>query len=159
MKFTYPGQRPKILSLFDYSRSLGQASRTNANILTVLFRIALIQKTIFNLYFHWLSLIRRFFSWAVSQKLKPGPNQIADLVAINIQRGRDHGLPAFGDFNSHFDVNNFTIPADLENMLKGLYGSDLSKVDLYVGGLLLENPTYGSHVGPTFSHILAEGFR
>ena len=95
---------------------------------------------------------------AVSQKLNPGPNQIADLVAINIQRGRDHGLPAFSDFNRHFDVNNFTIPADLENMLKELYGSDLSKVDLYVGGLLLENPTYGSHVGPTFSHILAEGF-
>ena len=43
-------------------------------------------------------------------------------------------------------------------MLKELYGSDLSKVDLYVGGLLLENPTYGSHVGPTFAHILAEGF-
>ncbi|CAH3120024.1 unnamed protein product [Porites lobata] len=86
-------------------------------------------------------------------------NLIADLVAINIQRGRDHGLPAFGDFNAHFDVNNVNIPGDLKNMLKELYGSDLSKVDLYVGGLLLENPTYGSHVGPTFAHILAEGFR
>ena len=102
---------------------------------------------------------RRFFSWAVTQNFKPGPNLIADLVAINIQRGRDHGLPAFGDFTAHFDVNNVNIPGDLKNMLKELYGSDLSKVDLYVGGLLLENPTYGSHVGPTFAHILAEGFR
>ncbi|KAM7439485.1 hypothetical protein ABFA07_011151 [Porites harrisoni] len=103
--------------------------------------------------------VDRFFSWAVTQKFKPGLNLIADLVAINIQRGRDHGLPAFGDFNAHFDVNNVNIPGDLKNMLKELYGSDLSKVDLYVGGLLLENPTYGSHVGPTFAHILAEGFR
>lgn len=67
-------------------------------------------------------------------KLKPGPGVTADLVAINIQRGRDHGLPPYVKFRDHFNVSKRSIPNELKSELINLYG-DLDDVDLYVGGL------------------------
>lgn len=90
-------------------------------------------------------------------KLKPGPGVTADLVAINIQRGRDHGLPPHVKFRDHFNVSKRSIPNELKSELINLYG-DLDDVDLYVGGLL-ETPVADGAMGPTFSHILAEGFK
>ena len=88
--------------------------------------------------------------------MKPAPGQITDLVAINIQRGRDHGLPPYVDFRRHFKQNP-TIPWNLQQKLRQLYG-EMNRVDLYVGGLL-EKVEEGAHMGPTFSRILAEGFK
>ena len=85
------------------------------------------------------------------------PGVVGDLVAINIQRGRDHGLPPYVKFRDFFDVSNDSIPADVMTELLNLY-ANIRDVDLYVGGLL-ENTEDGAHVGPTFSHILAEGFK
>ena len=93
----------------------------------------------------------------MTEQLIPGPGVVADLVVINIQRGRDHGLPPYVKFRDHFDVSNDSIPADAMTELLNLYAS-VRDVDLYVGGLL-EKPEDGAHVGPTFSHILAEGFK
>lgn len=104
-----------------------------------------------------LCLFKRFFSWALTMKLKPGPGVTADLVAINIQRGRDHGLPPYVKFRDHFHVSKRSIPNELKSELINLYG-DLDDVDLYVGGLL-ETPVADGAMGPTFSHILAEGFK
>ena len=88
--------------------------------------------------------------------MKPAPGQITDLVAINIQRGRDHGLPPYVDFKSHFKLQPIAkIP--LQQKLTQLYGG-MNRVDLYVGGLL-EKVEEGAHMGPTFSRILAEGFK
>ena len=50
-----------------------------------------------------------------------------------------------------------SIPNELKSELINLYG-DLDDVDLYVGGLL-ETPVADGAMGPTFSHILAEGFK
>lgn len=102
-------------------------------------------------------MFKRFFSWALTMKLKPGPGVTADLVAINIQRGRDHGLPPYVKFRDHFNVSKRSIPNELKSELINLYG-DLDDVDLYVGGLL-ETPVADGAMGPTFSHILAEGFK
>ncbi|XP_078361510.1 peroxidasin homolog pxn-1-like [Oculina patagonica] len=101
--------------------------------------------------------IDRYFSWSVTKSLIPGPGVTADLAAINIQRGRDHGLPAYVEFRDMFSGHDDSIPADVKTKMLNLY-DDIQNVDLYVGGLL-ENPEGGAHIGPTFSHILAEGFK
>ncbi|XP_077975322.1 myeloperoxidase-like [Styela clava] len=88
-----------------------------------------------------------------------------DLFAINVQRGRDHGLPGYNEYRElcgltkakvFGDFSN-EIPTDIINRLRLVYDS-VNDIDLYVGGLA-ENLVDGGEVGPTFACILAYGFR
>uniref|UniRef100_A0A6P4ECN0 Peroxidase n=1 Tax=Drosophila rhopaloa TaxID=1041015 RepID=A0A6P4ECN0_DRORH len=88
----------------------------------------------------------------------------ADILAFDIQRGRDHGLLPYHRYlescslsrpvNSWKDFEQF-IPKDVLDKLKTIYNS-WSDVDLIVGGIS-EMPVHGS-VGPTFSCIISEQF-
>ncbi|XP_017112083.1 peroxidase [Drosophila elegans] len=88
----------------------------------------------------------------------------ADILAFDIQRGRDHGLLPYHRYvesctlsrpvNSWTDFESL-IPEDVLDKLKTIYNS-WSDVDLIVGGIS-EKPVYGS-VGPTFSCIIGEQF-
>ncbi|XP_017056031.1 peroxidase isoform X2 [Drosophila ficusphila] len=88
----------------------------------------------------------------------------ADILAFDIQRGRDHGLLPYHRYlesctllrpvNSWRDFEEF-IPKDVLDKLKIIYSS-WSEVDLIVGGIS-EKPVAGS-VGPTFSCIISEQF-
>ena len=93
----------------------------------------------------------------MTKKLKPAPGVTGDLAAINIQRGRDHGLASYIQFRNNFGVGSDSIPRNFMTELLSLY-DDIDDVDLYVGGLL-ENPVAKGALGPTFSHILAKGFQ
>jgi len=87
-----------------------------------------------------------------------------DLTALNIQRGRDHGLPNYNDMRQAMGlspVNSFSdISDDLElnQSLQDAYG-DVSKIDLWIGGLA-EAPLLdqGSQVGELFQSILVKQF-
>ncbi|XP_077969195.1 salivary peroxidase/catechol oxidase-like [Styela clava] len=88
-----------------------------------------------------------------------------DLFAINIQRGRDHGLPGYNKYrticglpkaNSFSDLSD-EIPKKIISGLKRVYQS-VDDIDLFPGGLS-EKPVKGGQVGPTFACILAYGFR
>ncbi|MFG0288803.1 MAG: peroxidase family protein [Rhodopirellula sp. JB044] len=85
-----------------------------------------------------------------------------DLVALNIQRGRDHGL---NDYNStrvaygldaveSFD--EITSDVDLQEKLAELYG-DVNNIDLWVG-LMAEDHLRGASVGELTSTIIADQF-
>ncbi|XP_076448434.1 chorion peroxidase-like [Babylonia areolata] len=82
-----------------------------------------------------------------------------DLVALNIHRGRDHGLPPYNKVRracglspaESFTDRNFNL-----SLLEGFYAS-VEDVDLFVGGLL-ENRTRGGILGPTFRCIIATQF-
>ena len=87
-----------------------------------------------------------------------------DLAAINIQRGRDHGLPAYVDWRqpcglsaikSWSDLEIIAGPKSAERMRKA-YGS-VEDIDLFVGGIS-ERPVVGGLVGPTFACIIAQQF-
>ena len=99
------------------------------------------------------------------------------MIAINIQRGRDHGLPSYNQYrqycglsklNSFSDLNNGEFLPDVDNAatLSLVYDS-VDDIDLFVGGLI-ENPISGPApgrtpfdfglLGPTFSCIVAENF-
>ena len=87
-----------------------------------------------------------------------------DLVSLNIQRGRDHGLPGYTEYRDLCGLPSVSSFSDLSDVMTSDQISDLSQVydnvldiDLYVGGLM-EAPQQGSILGPTFSCLFADQF-
>jgi hypothetical protein len=85
-----------------------------------------------------------------------------DLASLNIQRGRDHGLPTYNEYRAFFgkepaaDFSDITSDSLLQAKLEAVYGS-VDKVDLWVGGIA-EDHVDDAIVGPTFQAILVEQF-
>jgi len=85
-----------------------------------------------------------------------------DLVSLNIQRGRDHGISDFNTVREAYgldpieDFNALTDNVDLAQRLTDLYG-DISHLDLWVGGLI-EDPHGDGLVGETFHTIITQQF-
>ena len=85
-----------------------------------------------------------------------------DLAALNIQRGRDHGLPGYNQVRANYGLPRVTswtqISSDpaVRTRLASLYTSP-DQVDLWVAGLA-EDHVPGGLVGPTFRAILKDQF-
>jgi peroxidase len=85
-----------------------------------------------------------------------------DLASLNIQRGRDHGLPAYNvlrELMGQHPAQRFSdINADPEivSRLAQAYG-DVDSIDAWVG-LLSEPPAHGALVGRTNQAILVDQF-
>ncbi|XP_043472374.1 chorion peroxidase-like [Leptopilina heterotoma] len=87
-----------------------------------------------------------------------------DLAAINIQRGRDHGLPPYFQYRSICGLSEINNWEDLERVIekstvqkfKLLYSS-VEDIDLFSAGLA-EKSLNGGLVGPTFACIIAQQF-
>ncbi len=83
-----------------------------------------------------------------------------DLISINIQRGRDHGLTTYTEWrdwaqtecNVTSDINSTTQQKFME-----VYGG-IDSVDLYTGGVA-ETHIKGGLVGATFGCILSKTFQ
>ncbi|XP_075973144.1 salivary peroxidase/catechol oxidase-like [Anticarsia gemmatalis] len=87
-----------------------------------------------------------------------------DLAAINIQRGRDHGVPpytawrepcglsAIEEFEDLFRV----MPSRAARKMMSLY-RHVDDIDLFTAGMA-ERPVMGGLVGPTFACIIAQQF-
>lgn len=83
-----------------------------------------------------------------------------DLAALNIQRGRDHGLPRYLTWKQ-WASERCGVESEFRNQLTQIhllqtYGS-LNNVDLFVGGLA-EEPLPGGLVGAVFACIFANTF-
>ena len=85
-----------------------------------------------------------------------------DLASLNIQRGRDHGLPRYNDVREKLGLqrvstfSQISSDADIQQRLQDAYGN-VDNIDLWVGGLA-EDPISGSHVGELFQTILVKQF-
>lgn len=88
----------------------------------------------------------------------PGLN----LAALNIQRGRDHGLPGYNHFRlacgfsnapTFYHTRNEIKNARTRRILKSLYNDNPAIADLWVAGLA-EDPVNGGTTGPTFQCII-----
>ncbi|MCA9224966.1 MAG: hypothetical protein KDA47_05115, partial [Planctomycetales bacterium] len=85
-----------------------------------------------------------------------------DLTSLNIQRGRDLGLPSYNDTRRELgldaaqDFSDLTNDASVQARLASVY-SDVEQVDLWVGGLAEDHAT-GAVVGETFASIIADQF-
>ncbi|KAL1444806.1 hypothetical protein MTO96_029450 [Rhipicephalus appendiculatus] len=88
-----------------------------------------------------------------------------DLIAINLQRGRDHGLRTYNDYRAFCGLSRARSWSDLEGQIPrtalraiaGVY-RDVEDVDVFTGGLS-EFPLAGAVVGPTFSCLLGFQFQ
>ena len=83
-----------------------------------------------------------------------------DLASLNMQRGRDHGLPPYMIWK-RWALRTCGVSSDFQNeltavRLMSIYGS-MDTVDLWVGGLA-EARLPGSLVGATFACIFANAF-
>lgn len=88
----------------------------------------------------------------------------SDLAALNIMRGRDHGIPAYRTWQRLCEklfpgkIATFSSSAT-ERTLREIYGDEgfRNGIDLWVGGLA-ETRLPGAQVGPTFACILGITF-
>ncbi|KAK3267583.1 hypothetical protein CYMTET_23871 [Cymbomonas tetramitiformis] len=113
----------------------------------------------------------------------PGPKGL-DLIALNIQRGRDHGLPTFNHFREKYFGNIGKIPdfteafhsrrttsflnifldatksfdRDILKALSQAYDGQFDQLDAWVG-FLAERRLPGWEWGITLSRLLAEQFK
>ena len=94
-----------------------------------------------------------------------GQHPGSDLIARNIQRGRDHGLPGYNDFRKVCQLPQACTwdsapdeisPSDWE-LLSTLY-DDPRDIDLFVAGMA-ETPYAGGIVGRTFNCLLTKQFQ
>lgn len=92
---------------------------------------------------------------------RPGQGGL-DLAAINIQRGRDHGLPSFNKIresyglNPHKSLDALSSKTPVTDSLKSIYDS-VDQLDPWVG-FLAEEHEPGCSVGPTLKHALVDQF-
>ncbi len=86
-----------------------------------------------------------------------------DLASLNIQRGRDHGLPDYNTLRTIYGlapVQSFadiTSDFQLQQELAEVYGGDVNKIDPWVGGLA-EDHAGNSNMGELFTEIIQSQF-
>ncbi|OTF78511.1 Thyroid peroxidase-like protein, partial [Euroglyphus maynei] len=90
-----------------------------------------------------------------------------DLASINIQRGRDHGLPDYNQWRKFCGLkiaNNFEdLKYEIKNenirkKLKKLYGHP-DNIDLYVAGIMENSDDHDGKIGPTFRCLIVDQFK
>uniref|UniRef100_A0A182K066 Heme peroxidase 1 n=1 Tax=Anopheles christyi TaxID=43041 RepID=A0A182K066_9DIPT len=87
-----------------------------------------------------------------------------DLVSLNIQRGRDHGLPAYPRWRKHCHLTPADSWAELERIvdpvsyrqMRRIYRAP-ANVDVY-SGALSEPPVKGGIVGPLLTCLIGDQF-
>ena len=89
-------------------------------------------------------------------------NGITDLASLNIQRGRDLGLPSYNEMREALGLaraesfSDITSDPEVAARLEEAYG-DVDLVDLWTGGLS-EDDVNGGMVGETFAAVLIDQF-
>jgi len=105
------------------------------------------------------------FSEQLTEHLFAGSNGFGmDLVALNLQRGRDHGLPGYSKWRAKCQLPPVTsfqglsdvMHPDAASYLQLLY-SHVDDIDVFLGATL-EFPVAGALVGHTFLCVLGDQF-
>ena len=104
--------------------------------------------------------VDEFVNFVLTTLLFQSETSRMDLATLNIQRGRDHGIPPYMIWKK-WATRTCRETSDFQNELTYIrllqtYGS-LDTVDLWVGGLA-EEPVSGGLVGATFACIFANTF-
>eukprot|EP00105_Crassostrea_gigas_P010961 XP_011426438.1 PREDICTED: eosinophil peroxidase isoform X2 [Crassostrea gigas] len=87
-----------------------------------------------------------------------------DLGALNLARGRDHGLPPYNAWRKWCGLpvaTSFSNLPDISDEKKAIFAdlySNVDDIDVFAGGIA-ETPLDGAAVGPLFSCIIGNQFR
>lgn len=87
-----------------------------------------------------------------------------DLAALNIQRGRDHGLAGYNQAREDYGLSRKTSFSEVTSdttiaaALESVYNGNIDAVDVWIGGLA-EDHIAGSSVGELFTTILTDQFQ
>ena len=114
-----------------------------------------------------LGEVDRFFTKEITNHLFEEPKKRfsgMDLVAFNIQRGREHGIPGYNVYRevcgleplSSMNIKNFDINEETLDKMKKVFDHP-DDIDLFTG-LMSETKTPGSLVGPTLGCLLGVQF-
>lgn len=118
-----------------------------------------------------LNQVAQAFDDSITQEVtnhlfqEPGKKFGLDLAALNIQRGREHGIPSYNRWRefcgfpvirSWDDMTGIMSNHTVTNYARMYSGPE--DVDLWSGGVS-EKPLPGSMVGPTFACIIGKQFR
>lgn len=104
------------------------------------------------------SVLRNFLFGNVTDPVRFG----IDLASLNIQRGRDHGLPDYNKLRKYYtgraavNFSEITSNTALAASLRTLYGT-VNNIDLWVG-ILAEDRLPGKSVGKTMHAMLKVQF-
>ncbi|MEQ9550425.1 MAG: peroxidase family protein [Coleofasciculus sp. G3-WIS-01] len=101
--------------------------------------------------------------------LFPAGNGGLDLPAVNIQRGRDHGLPGYNaarrglGLGGYTSFDQITSNAEIAQRFRDIYGTtdgqdNIDLVDLWMGGIA-EDAYKGGMVGELFNVIISDQFQ
>ncbi|XP_014669845.1 PREDICTED: peroxidasin homolog [Priapulus caudatus] len=89
-----------------------------------------------------------------------------DLGALNVQRGRDHGLPSYNAWREYcglapartfHELRREISSREVINKLQTVYGHP-DNIDVFIGGMS-EDKVEGARMGPTFMCIIADQFK
>jgi peroxidase len=86
-----------------------------------------------------------------------------DLAALDIQRGRDHGMVGFNELRQAYQllpIQNYaqlTSDVGLQQTLQSLYGNNVNNVDAFVAGVV-ENHLPGTSVGQMVQRSISDQF-
>uniref|UniRef100_A0A0P5JUL6 Chorion peroxidase n=1 Tax=Daphnia magna TaxID=35525 RepID=A0A0P5JUL6_9CRUS len=107
----------------------------------------------------------RAFTDELKNRLFQGKQSFGmDLIALNLQRGRDHGLPPYNDYrelcgrpraNQWQDLLDVIDQRVVQEMSR-IYNS-IDDVDLFIGGVS-ERQVEGALLGPTFLCLIGDQF-
>ena len=128
-----------------------------------------IEPVFFGLLGNYSEAVDTEFPSGIAEKLfiPPINNGFQNLIAINIQRSRDHGIRGYNDWRhfcglkrkSTFDEYKKEISnKNLRDKLQFVYNSTDNHIDLFAAGLA-ETPTNGKLIGPTFQCIIGLQFK
>ncbi len=102
---------------------------------------------------------------AIRETLFGNVGLASDLIARNIQRGREHGLPGYNEYRElcgmeracSWDQPPPEMPADLWKRMSLVYDNP-SDIDLFTAGIS-EKSLDKAHVGATFACIIGKQFQ
>jgi hypothetical protein len=86
-----------------------------------------------------------------------------DLVSLNIQRGRDHGIADFNSVREAYGLKKYTRfsqisdDSELVKSLQEIYNGDINNIDLWVG-ILSEKPYKNAMIGELGYYIIKDQF-
>ena len=92
-----------------------------------------------------------------------------DLASLNIQRGRDHGLPSYSEVHDQLFGTSISSFSDLGSAGLGLFDDSIvallenaydsvDQIDLWIGGISELADDHGGLLGPTLTALLVDQF-